>query len=115
MSVKIERIASMLEKEISYILMTEVKDPDIKFVTVTNVKLASDLGYAKVYVTVLDQNKKDETLRSLKAARGFIRRELANRVELRHIPELDFVYDESIEYGKKIEDIIEEIHKDEKE
>ncbi|HIU22362.1 MAG TPA: 30S ribosome-binding factor RbfA [Candidatus Fimihabitans intestinipullorum] len=115
MSVKIERIASMLEKEISYILMTEVKDPDIKFVTVTNVKLASDLGYAKVYVTVLDQNKKDETLRSLKAARGFIRRELANRVEIRHIPELDFVYDESIEYGKKIEDIIEEIHKDEKE
>ena len=115
MSVKIERIASMLEKEISYILMTEVKDPDIKFVTVTNVKLASDLGYAKVYVTVLDQNKKDETLRSLKAARGFVRRELANRVEIRHIPELDFVYDESIEYGKKIEDIIEEIHKDEKE
>lgn len=115
MSVKIERIASMLEKEISYILMTEVKDPDIKFVTVTNVKLASDLGYAKVYLTVLDQNKKDETLRSLKAARGFIRRELANRVEIRHIPELDFVYDESIEYGKKIEDIIEEIHKDEKE
>ena len=105
----------MLEKEISYILMTEVKDPDIKFVTVTNVKLASDLGYAKIYVTVLDQNKKDETLRSLKAARGFIRRELANRVEIRHIPELDFVYDESIEYGKKIEDIIEEIHKDEKE
>ena len=115
MSVKIERIASMLEKEISYILMAEVKDPDIKFVTVTNVKLASDLGYAKIYVTVLDQNKKDETLRSLKAARGFIRRELANRVEIRHIPELDFVYDESIEYGKKIEDIIEEIHKDEKE
>lgn len=115
MSVKIERIASMLEKEISYILMTEVKDPDIKFVTVTNVKLASDLGYAKIYVTVLDQNKKDATLRSLKAARGFIRRELANRVEIRHIPELDFVYDESIEYGKKIEDIIEEIHKDEKE
>ena len=115
MSVKIERIASMLEKEISYILMTEVKDPDIKFVTVTNVKLASDLGYAKIYVTVLDQNKKDETLRSLKAARGFIRRELANRVEIRHIPELDFVYDESIEYGKKIEDIIEEIHKEEKE
>ncbi len=115
MSVKIERIASMLEKEISYILMTEVKDPDIKFVTVTNVKLASDLGYAKVYVTVLDQSKKDETLRSLKAARGFIRRELANRVEIRHIPELDFVYDESIEYGKKIEDIIEEIHKEEQE
>ena len=115
MSIKIERIASMLEKEISYILMTEVKDPDIKFITVTNVKLASDLGYAKVYVTVLDQNKKDETLRSLKAARGFIRRELANRVEIRHIPELDFVYDESIEYGKKIEDIIEEIHKEDQE
>lgn len=113
MSIKIDRIASMLEKEIGYILMTEVKDPDIKFVTVTSVKLASDLGYAKVYVTVLDENKKDETLRSLKAARGFIRRELADRVEIRHIPELDFVYDESIAYGKKIESMIEEIHKEE--
>lgn len=114
MSIKIDRIASMIEKEISYILMTEMKDPDIKFVTVTMVKLASDLGYAKVYVTVLDDAKRDETMRSLKVARGFIRHALAERVDIRHIPELDFVYDESIEYGNKIEHIIEEIREGEK-
>ena len=112
MSVKIERIASMLEKEIGYILMMEVKDTDIKFVSVTGVKLASDLSYAKVYVTVLDETKKDSTMKALKDAKGFIRHELADRVDIRHIPELEFVYDESIAYGKKIEEIIEDIHEE---
>lgn len=114
MSIKIDRIASMLEKEISYILMMEVKDSDIKFVTVTGVKVSSDLSYAKVYVTVLDDSKKESTMKALKDASGFIRHELFDRVDIRHIPELEFVYDESIAYGKKIEDLIEEIHKDEK-
>lgn len=112
MSIKIDRIASMLEREIGYILMMEVKDADIKFVTVTGVKLASDLSYAKVYVTVLDDEKKDSTMKALKDASGFIRHELCDRVDIRHIPELEFIYDESIEYGKKIEDIIEEIHEE---
>lgn len=112
MSVKTERIASMLEKEIGYILMMEVKDEDIKFVSVTGVKLASDLSYAKIYVTVLDEAKKNSTMKALKEAKGFIRHELANRVDIRHIPELEFVYDESIAYGKKIEEIIEDIHED---
>lgn len=112
MSIKIDRIASMLEREISYILMMEVKNQDIKFVTVTGVKLSSDLSYAKVYVTVLDDAKKDVTMKALKDASGFIRHELFDRVDIRHIPELEFVYDESIEYGKKIEDIIEDIHEE---
>lgn len=115
MSIKTERIASMLEKEISYILMMEVKDADIKFVTVTGVKLTTDLSFAKVYVTVLDDAKKETTLKALKDASGFIRHELYDRVDIRHIPELEFVYDESIEYGKKIEEIIEEIHEEEHE
>lgn len=113
MSVKIERIASMLEKEIGYILMMEVKDSDIKFVSVTGVKLASDLSFAKVYVTVLDESKKENTMKALKDARGYIRRELANRVDIRHIPDLEFIYDESIAYGKKIEEIIGDIHGEE--
>lgn len=113
MSIKTERIASMLEKEISYILMMEVKDADIKFVTVTGVKLTTDLSFAKVYVTVLDDEKKESTMKALKDASGYIRHELYDRVDIRHIPELEFVYDESIEYGKKIEEIIEEIHENE--
>jgi len=112
MSIKTQRIASNIIKELSYILAYEVKDADIKFVTVTDCKLAPDLSYAKIYVTVFDKEKIESTIKALKDASGFIRRELSNRVEMRHTPELEFVYDESIEYGKKIEDIIEKIHEE---
>lgn len=113
MSVKIDRIASNFVKEISYILANEIKDQDIHFVTVTDCKVTNDLSFAKVYVTVLDQEKKEETIKALNNASSFIRRMLADRVDVRHIPELSFVYDESIEYGKKIENIIEQIHEEE--
>lgn len=113
MSIKIERIGSMMEKEISYILATEVKDQDLKFVTITDCKVTNDLSFARVYVTVLDDTRKKETMEALKNASGFIRKELADRIEIRHIPELEFIYDESIAYGKKIEDIIEQIHEEE--
>jgi len=113
MSVKIDRIASNLVKEVSYILMTEVKDKDIKFVTITDCKLTNDLSYAKLYYTVLDDSRKEETAKALKNARGFVRSKLYDRVDIRYIPELDFVYDESIAYGKNIENIIEEIHQKE--
>lgn len=112
MSVKIERIASELVKQISYILAMEIKDSDIKFVTVTDCKVSNDLSFAKIYVTVFDKDKKDDVIKALNNARGFIRRELANRIDIRHIPELTFVYDESIEYGKNIENIIEKIHEE---
>ena len=112
MSIKTERIGSNLVKEISYILATEVKDNDIKFVTITDAKVTNDLSFAKVYFTVLDESRKKETLLALKNASKFIRRELADRVDIRHIPELEFVYDESIAYGKKIENIIEQIHEE---
>lgn len=112
MSVKIDRIASNFVKEISYILANEIKDQDIHFVTVTDCKVTNDLSFAKVYVTVLDQEK-EETIKALNNASSFIRRMLADRVDVRHIPELSFVYDESIEYGKKIENIIEQIHEEE--
>lgn len=109
MSVKIDRIASNFVKEISYILMTEIKDNDIKFVTVTDCKVTNDLGYAKVYVTVLNQERVNETMDALKNASGFIRHKLTDRVDIRHIPQLEFVYDESIDYGKKIESILGKI------
>ena len=64
-------------------------------------------SHDKVYFTVLEN--KEETLKSLKRAKGSIRRELADRIELRHIPELQFIYDESIEYGKRIEEVIKKI------
>lgn len=113
MSVKVERINNILQIEISQVLATEVKNRHIKFVTVTAVEASKDLGNAKVYVTVLNDEFKDETLKALNQAKGFIRRQLFDRVDLRNIPELNFVFDKSISYGQKIENLIENIKKDE--
>ena len=110
MSIKIERISDALIEQISYIVSNKVKNKDINFVTITDVKVSSDLSFAKVYFTVLNDSKKDSTLKALKEASGFIRHELRDRIEIRQIPELTFVYDESINEAKKIEDIIEKIH-----
>ena len=108
MKIKQERINSNLQKEISYIISNEVKNPNIGFVTITAVDVTSDLSYARVYFTTLSDRL--ETLKALKSAKGYIKRELADRIDLRHIPELEFIYDESIEYGNKIEQKIKEIH-----
>ncbi len=111
MSIKIDRIGSILTKEISEILSTEVKDRLINFVTITDVKVTNDLSYAKVYVTVLNDTNKDETMKALKNASGFIRHQLYDRVDLRYIPEVQFVYDDSIDYGKRIESLIDNLNK----
>lgn len=110
MSIKIDRISNNILKEVSFIIANEVKNQDIKFVTITGCKVTNDLSFAKIYFTVLDDSKRESTLKALNNAKGYIRKVLADRIEIRHIPELEFIFDESIEYGKKIEDIIEKIH-----
>ena len=112
MNIKIERINHMIMEEVSKILMLEVKDERFKFVTVTDCDTSNDLSYCKIYVTVLEQEKKEETLKALNNASGFIRGELAKRIEIRHIPELKFIYDESVSYGEKIDKIIDEINEE---
>ena len=113
MSIKIERISDALIEQISYIIANEVKHKDINFVTITDVKVSNDLGYAKVYFTVLDESKKEITLKALKEASGFIRHELRDRVDIRQIPELTFIYDESINEAQKIENIIDKLNEKE--
>ena len=113
MSVKIERLNDQFQKEISIILQTEIKDQDISFVTITGCEITNDLSFCKVYFTVLDESKKESTLKALKGAASFIRGELSKRVQVRHTPELRFFYDNSIEYGNKIERIIEKINEEE--
>ena len=109
-NIRIERLESTFQEELSMILMTEIKDEDIRFVTITGCDITSDLSFAKVYVTVLEEEKKKEILEKLNNAAAFIRGKLSERVEIRHTPELKFFYDESIAYGEKIEKIIDEIH-----
>lgn len=113
MSIKIDRLNNLFVEEISKILRTEIKDERINFVTVTNANITSDLYYAKIYVTVLDDNKREEVIKLLNKASNFIERELSHRIEIRRMPNITFVYDESIEYANNIENIIERINNNE--
>lgn len=109
MSIKIDRLNNIFVEEISKIIHNEVKDKDIGFVTITDARITNDLSFAKIYFTTLDENH-EKVLNSLNKASGFIRSLLCDRVQIRKMPEIHFVYDDSIEYGKKIEDIIDRIN-----
>ena len=108
-SIKIERLNHTIQEVISVILMREVKDENIKFVTITGVDTTSDLSFSKVYYTVLNKDKKEETKEALEKAAPFIRKCLAEKIEVRHTPELKFIYDTSIAYGEHIDNLIEQI------
>ncbi len=110
MSVKLERLGSTFAKVISEILAREVKDENVKLVTITGCEITNDLSFAKVYFTVLDSSKKEETIKALEKSKSFIRGEISKRVDVRHTPELRFIFDESVEYGNKIEKIIDDIN-----
>lgn len=113
MSIKLDRLGSILTEEISKVINEEVKDDDIQFVTITAVDISSDLSYAKVYFTNLIDKDREKVTKALNRASSFILRKLFDKVEIRKMPELTFVYDESIEYGNKIEKIIDSINKEE--
>ena len=89
-------------------MLFEAKDKDFKNVTITAVEVSNDLSYAKVYFTTTDNREK--VTNDLNNASGFFRSLLAERLEIRHTPELRFIFDKSIEYGNKIEKLINDIH-----
>ena len=103
MSLKTKKIGSNFTKEISYIIMEEIKDPNIKFVTITGCDVTNDLSFAKVYFTTLKEEYKEETLKALNKAANFIELELSKKVDIRKMPQISFHYDNSIEYGNNIE------------
>lgn len=112
--IKLERLNNAFQEAISYIIMREVKDTNIRYVTITGVDITNDLSYAKVYFTVLKEEYLDITKKALEKASPFIRGKLSERVDIRHTPELKFIYDESIKYGENIEKIIKQINNEEK-
>jgi len=115
---RIGRINEEIQRELSDLLRA-LKDPRVQktMVSVTRVDTTSDLRYAKVYVSVYDKEQSKDVLKGLKAAGGFLRHELANRLSLRHTPELVWTEDHSITYGARILDILStlDIPKDEDE
>ena len=107
MSIKIDRLNNSFVEHISQIIRTEIKDERINFVTVTAAKITNDLSFAKIYVTVLNDKERDNIIKLLNKASNFIERELSKRIEIRKMPDITVVYDESLEYAANIENIIE--------
>ena len=107
---RIGRIDEEYKKVLSQIIGYELKNPNVTgLISVTKVKVTPDLKYAKVYVSIMNSKNIKETMEGLKKSSGFIRTELAKRVNLRNTPELTFEIDDSIEYGAKIDSILKEI------
>ena len=107
---RLNRINEELRKELSSILAYELKNPNITgMLSVTKVKITPDFKYAKVYVSILNSKNIKDTLAGLKKSAGFLRSELARRVNLRNTPELIFELDDSLEYGARIDSILKEI------
>ena len=109
---KIERIESDILKYLSNIIFLETDDELLKTITLTAVDVSKDLSYAKVYFTSISNMTHKEIEKEVNEAAPFLRGKLAKVIEIRNIPELKFVYDESIEYASKIEKIITEIKED---
>ena len=107
---RLGRIDEQYRKELSQIISYDLKNPNVTgMISVTKVKVTTDLKYAKVYVSILNSKNIKETMDGLKKSSGFIRSELAKRINLRNTPELIFEIDDSIEYGAKIDSILKEI------
>jgi ribosome-binding factor A len=104
------RVGELLKEEISQIVLREMKDPRIGFVSVTDVEVSGDLRHAKVFVSVYGTDKeKEETLSGLQQAQGFVRKLVGERVKIHHTPEVIFRYDDSIENGVHISKIIKDL------
>ena len=107
---RLGRIDEEYRKELSQIIGYELKNPNVTgMISVTKVKVTNDLKFAKVYVSILNSKNIKDTLAGLKKSSGYIRSELARRINLRNTPELIFELDDSIEYGAKIDSILKEI------
>lgn len=109
--VRVGRAGEQIKKELSNLLQTELKDPRIGFVTVTGVDVTNDLSQAKIYLSVMGEDeKKEATLKAMEQAKGFLRSELGKRIRFRHIPELIFKLDHSMDYGNRIEQLLQEVN-----
>lgn len=103
------RVADEIQRELAEVIRLELKDPRVGLITVTGVEVTSDLEHAKVFVTSLNpQATHEDVLAGLKRAGGFLRSRLAHRMKLRLVPQLTFAYDESVEQGMHLSQLIDQ-------
>lgn len=109
-----ERVGGQIQKILSEILLKETRDPRLDMITISAVKMSKDLKIAKIYFTVTGgKSNADEALKGFKSAAGFLKRSLAGELGLRYMPDLGFFYDESFDYGERIEKVLKSIKNDE--
>lgn len=112
-----DRVAQQIQRELAGIIRLELKDPRMGMITLTDVEVTRDLSYAKIFYTLMTGHEHAaETEATLKRSAGFLRNQLSRRIKLFKIPELQFIYDESIEYGVGLSQLIDQavaMHSDE--
>jgi ribosome-binding factor A len=104
-----QKVADLIQRELSELIRLEVRDPRVGMVTITAVDVSPDLSHAKVFVTLLNQELLGETMQGLQRAAGFLRSQLSHRMNLYTTPELRFVYDESVERGDRLSRLIDSV------
>jgi ribosome-binding factor A len=107
---RMRRVDEAVRAVLSDAITKDLKDPRIGFVTVTGVKTSPDLRHARVYVSVLgEEAKREATLDGLRSAHGFLQGQIAHELSLKHTPTLSFEYDESIDRGMRISELLDEV------
>ncbi|MDY0041591.1 MAG: 30S ribosome-binding factor RbfA [Desulforhabdus sp.] len=111
-----DRVADLLQREIADLLFRRVKDPRVSGITITGAEVSADLRHAKIFYCVMGSPNDEEKLNASKGlakARGFIRQQLGKRLHMRYLPELEFHYDASFDYGDKMDRLLKELQQDE--
>lgn len=101
-----ERVAGQIRRDLARLIQQEIKDPKVGFVSLSDVEVTRDLSHAKVFITVFEPEKAEESLKALRRAAGFLRVRLGRELRLRHVPELHFQHDDSVEKGSHIDQLI---------
>lgn len=108
-----ERVAGQLRRDLARLIQQEIKDPGVGFVSLSDVEVSRDLAHAKVFITVFEPDKAKTSLKALRRASAFLRRRLGQELRMRHVPELHFLHDDSVEQGSHIDRLIAEaLHAD---
>jgi ribosome-binding factor A len=102
-----QKLGDLIQREVSDLIRLEVRDPRVGMITITSVDVSPDLTHAKIFFTVLEKDNLQDTLEGLKRSAGFLRAQLAKRVQMYTTPELRFVYDESVERGDRLSRLID--------
>ena len=102
-----ERVAGSLRRELAQLIQTEVKDPAVGFVGLSDVEVSRDLSHAKVFITVFESEKASASIKALNKASGYLRRRLGQEMRIRSVPELHFLHDASVETGHRMDSLID--------